>query len=196
MPVTFKGQLPLSTKLSSTAQSAFVLDDLQTGTLISLPQLCDDDCIALFTKYDVKILKQNEVIITGTRMPNGLWSLPILATPSHQANGILRLDKPKQELATYLHATLGSPVSSTLLQAIRNGSLITFPGLTTNLITKHLPKSLATVLGHQDQEAKHLRSTKVPPPTADRPISNLDLTQFWTLPVITFSLCYSTRKTS
>jgi hypothetical protein len=159
MPVTLKGNLPLSPKLSSTAQSAFVLDDLQTGTLISLAQLCDDDCIAIFNKYDIKILKNDKVIITGTRLSDGLWSLPI-KPPHHQANGVLRTDKPKQELATYLHADLGSPAPSTLLRAIRRHHLVTFPGLTTNLVTKHSPKSLATVLGHQDQEAKHLRLTK------------------------------------
>jgi hypothetical protein len=114
MPVTLKGNLPLSPKLSSTAQSAFVLDDLQTGTLISLAQLCDDDCIAIFDKYEVKILKNDRVIIKGTRMSNGLWFSPI-KPPHHQANGILRTDKPKQELATCLHAALGSPAPSTLL---------------------------------------------------------------------------------
>jgi hypothetical protein len=66
-----QGELPLSPDLSQAAQSAFVLDDLQTGTLVSLAQLCDDDCLALFTKYDVKILKNNNVIIQGARMPNG-----------------------------------------------------------------------------------------------------------------------------
>ena len=35
--------------------------------------------------------------------------------------------------------------------------------MTTNLISKHLPKSIATTLGHQDQEAKNLHSTKVSP---------------------------------
>jgi hypothetical protein len=174
MPVTLKGNLPLSPKLSSTAQSAFVLNDLQTGTLISLAQLCDDDCIAIFNKYDVKILKNDKVIITGTRMSNGLWSLPI-KPPQHQANGVLRTDKPKQELATYLHAALGSPVPSTLLRAIRRNHLVTFPGLTANLVTKHLPKSLATVLGHQDQEAKHLHSTKALPAAATPLASEPDL---------------------
>jgi hypothetical protein len=114
MPVTLKGNLPLSPKLSSPAQSAFVLDDLQTGTLISLAQLFDDDCIAIFNKCNVKILKYDKVIIAGTRMSNGLWSLPI-KPPHHQANRILRTDKPKQELATYLHAAPGSPVPSILL---------------------------------------------------------------------------------
>jgi hypothetical protein len=164
MPTNLQGQLPLSKKLSPTAQSAFVLDDLKTGTLLSLAQLCDDDCIAVFTRYDVKLLKNNEVIIIGKRMSNGLWSLPINSPHTHQANGILRTDRPKQELATYLHAALGSPAPSTLLRAIRRGHLISIPGLTTNLISKHLQKSIATTLGHQDQEAKHLRSTKLPTP--------------------------------
>jgi hypothetical protein len=81
----------------------------------------------------------------------------------------------KQELATYLHAALGSPVPSTLLRAIRRNHLVTFPGLTTNLVTKHLPKSLATVLGHQDQEAKHLRLTKALPAATTLPVSEPDL---------------------
>jgi hypothetical protein len=90
---------------------------------------------------------------------------------------MLRTDKPKQELATYpQHAALGSPVPSTLLRAIRRNHLVTVPGLTTNLVTKHLPKSLATVLGHQDQEAKHLRSTKtLPAVTTALPVSEPDL---------------------
>jgi hypothetical protein len=158
---TMVGQLPLSPHLSAAAQTAFVLDDLKTGTLISLAQLCDDDCTALFTKYNVDIIKDDKVIITGCRMDNGLWSIPI-APSSHQANGILRLDKTKHDLACYHHATLGSPVTSTLLRAISRGHLATFPGLTINLISKHLPASIATALGHQDQEAQHLRSTKKP----------------------------------
>jgi len=39
MQTQLKGILPLSTMLSQEAQSAFVLDELQTGTLISLGQL-------------------------------------------------------------------------------------------------------------------------------------------------------------
>jgi hypothetical protein len=132
-----RGTLPLSPLLSDTAQSAFVLDDLRTGTLISLAQLCDDDCVAIFSKFDVKIVKKDTVIITGRRTSNGLWSIPI-ATPTHQVNGILRLDKTKAELALYHHATLGSPATSTLLRALRRGHLTTFPGAThytTNLQT-------------------------------------------------------------
>jgi hypothetical protein len=96
MCTTSVGQLPLSSFLSCAAQSAYVIDELQTGTLISLGQLCDDDVTAFFKKTAVNLLKNNKIIITGTRLTNGLWSIP-LATSSviptlHQANGILRLD--------------------------------------------------------------------------------------------------------
>ena len=116
MPTQDKGQLHLSPALNATSQEAFVLDDLKTGTLISLAKLCDDDCIALFTKYEVNIIKNNQVIITGKRESNGLWSIPLKpASPPLQANGILRIDRTRQELAMYHHATLGSPDPSTLL---------------------------------------------------------------------------------
>ena len=161
MKPSARGQLQLSEKLSPTAQQALVLDDLRTGTLISLSQLCDDDCIAIFTRYNVEVIKNDRVIITGKREPNGLWSIPLLP-PVHQANAILRLDKTSTELANFHHASLGSPAKSTLLRAIRLGHLITFPGLTTKLISKHLTPSIATALGHQDQEQKNLRSTQTP----------------------------------
>jgi hypothetical protein len=102
-------------------------------------------------------------------------SLPILDVSPHQANGILRTDTPKQELATYLHATLGSPAPSTLLRAICRGHLTTIPGLTTNLISKHLPKSIAMTLSHQNQEAKNLCLTQVHFPAQAPESSDTDL---------------------
>ena len=94
MPITAQGQLPLSSHLSPAAQQAFVLDDLTTGTLVSLGQLCDDNCIALFTKYNVHIIKNDQVIIQGKREANGLWLVPI-DPPSNPllANRIICLDK-------------------------------------------------------------------------------------------------------
>ena len=94
MPTRAQGQLQLSPALTKTAQTAFVLDDLKNNTLISLSQLCDDDCISLFTKYGVKIIKKDQVIITGKRDDNGLWSIPLKpASPPLQDNAILRLDR-------------------------------------------------------------------------------------------------------
>ena len=47
------------------------------------------DCIAIFTRYSVKIIKKNNVIITGKCKPNGLWFTPLLP-PIHQANDVLQ----------------------------------------------------------------------------------------------------------
>ena len=58
--------VPLAKVLSDKAKIGHIFDDLQSGSpLISIGQLCDDDCVALFTKYDVKIYKDGKVIILG-----------------------------------------------------------------------------------------------------------------------------------
>jgi hypothetical protein len=52
---------------------------------------------------------------------------------------------------------------STLLKAICNGHLATFPGLTVANVNKFLPKSMATSKGHLDQTRKNARSTQTAP---------------------------------
>ena len=59
-----------------------------------------------------------------------------------------------EEVMTYLHKALGSPKISTLLMAVENNNLTTWPSLSTRNITKYLPKSVETGLGHLDQERK------------------------------------------
>ena len=69
-----RATLKMSNKLSSKAQSAHVFNNITTGSLIYMGQLCDDNCISIFTKFDAKILKHNQVIITGfCDRTNGLW---------------------------------------------------------------------------------------------------------------------------
>ena len=75
-------------------------------------------------------------------------------------NVILTKDKTKHELVNYLHACCFSPTKRTFLQAIKNGNFITWPGLTTELVSKHLITPLATAKGHLTQERKNLQSTK------------------------------------
>jgi len=54
----------------------------------------------------------------------------------------------QEELAMYYHQCLCSLPKSSMLKAIRNGQLSSFPGLTNYLISKHLPPSTATDKGH------------------------------------------------
>jgi hypothetical protein len=46
------------------------------------------------------------------------------------------------------------------IKAINNGNFVKWPGLTSNLISKHLLPSIPTIKGHIKQEQQNLRSTK------------------------------------
>ena len=46
----------------------------------------------------------------------------------------------KPDLAMYYHRAAFSPVPNTIITAINNGNFSTWPGLTAELISKHLPK--------------------------------------------------------
>ena len=64
------------------------------------------------------------------------------------------------ELAQYHHQSLCSLPTSTILKAIKNDQLTSFPELTTALL-KHLPPSTATHKGHMRQHNKGVRSTRI-----------------------------------
>ena len=77
------------------------------------------------------------------------------------ANGIIRQNQTKAELAQYLSTSCFTPALSTLMIAICRKHLLPWPGLTIRLMAKHLPKSIATAEGHLGQEAKKLQSTSI-----------------------------------
>jgi hypothetical protein len=70
-------------------------------------------------------------------------------------------------LVNYLHKTMFSPTKSALLQAVKNGHLVTWPSLTEKAINKHLKLKPATTMGHMNQRREHIRSTSKPPITPD-----------------------------
>jgi hypothetical protein len=74
-------------------------------------------------------------------------------------------------LVHYLHKALFSPIKSAMLQAVKNGNLITWPGLMTDAINTHLKLTPAIAMGHMNQRRQHIRSTSKEPiekkPTPD-----------------------------
>ena len=66
------------------------------------------------------------------------------------------------ELQAFLHGFLCAPPVATLVNAIQNLRLTTFPGLTANAVRRHLPKSVQTSMGHMHRYRKGIRSTKKP----------------------------------
>jgi hypothetical protein len=67
----------------------------------------------------------------------------------------------KEALIKYLHQCLFSPTKRTLLHAIENKQLTTWPGLTTRAVQKYLPDSApATDKGHMKRQKQGIRSTR------------------------------------
>jgi hypothetical protein len=175
---THSGLLPLHRNLSVKAKTAHVLDGITNSSLVSIRQLCDDDCIAVLDKRKLQIFKFNEIVLEGTRNPtDGLWDIAIpisnLLSPSnqtvqpvgpdgkHHLNAIIRKDLSKTQLVQYLYGCCGSPVVTTWEKAIKNGNFITWPGIETLSIDAHLPKSIDSAKGHLNQEQKNLQSTRI-----------------------------------
>ena len=148
--------------------------------LLSVGQAADEGCVTVFTKEKVIICDENNIeikltsppLVMGTRGRSGLWHVsqntkhknPIL----HSANSAYTQDTT-QDLAMYLHACAGYPVVETWCQAIAQGNYRSWPHLSAatgpKFIRKHLPKSIATTMGHMKAIRSGTRSTRSKPST-------------------------------
>jgi hypothetical protein len=113
--------------------------------------------------------------LSGPRDLNtGLWRINLKQTNNHTpepiANNLYEL-RNTGSLVHYLHKALFSPTKSAMLQAVKDGHLITWPGLTEDAINKHLKLTPATAMGHMNQRRQNIRSTSKAPiekqPTPD-----------------------------
>jgi len=77
-----------------------------------------------------------------------------------EANAIFNLPNSRQPLM-YFHAAAGFPTKESFMDAVQAGNYTTWPGLTTTLISKHVPDSDETQKGHMKGQRKGVRSTKV-----------------------------------
>jgi hypothetical protein len=101
------------------AKTAHVLDGMTNSLLISIGQLCDDDCGAILDKQRLQVFKNSKCILMGPRnKTDGLWDIvlplptasatPVEATPAEaranlQINAIICKDTSKTQLVTYLY---------------------------------------------------------------------------------------------
>ena len=73
-----KVQLPLSEELFPQAQTAMKIPHLKSALLISTGQLCDNNCDVILNKSHLIGIKNNNIILEGTRDPyDKLWDIPI-----------------------------------------------------------------------------------------------------------------------
>ena len=127
---THKGYLPYK-KLSQQALATNILPKLQSASLVSLGQLCDDNCKIELDKNTIKVFKNNSKLLQGPRnRQDGLWDLHIPTTikteyNNHQLSVIIQKSTTKKDLIHFYHAALFSPTISTFMKAVKNGNFQT-----------------------------------------------------------------------
>ena len=102
--------------------SSLVFPKLQSKSLLSIGQICDDGCVAIFDDKSLKIydgsikdlqkkVNQLDPVLEGYRNNrDGLYDVPF---PQQKMKYIIQKDKSKLELAQYLHTCAFSPKIST-----------------------------------------------------------------------------------
>jgi hypothetical protein len=78
--------LQLPHELPIGACKADIFPGLKSGSLVSISQLCDHGCMAMFTATPVRIFHQGRLILTGHRSidTNNLWLLQLDGMLPHQ----------------------------------------------------------------------------------------------------------------
>ena len=184
---THTARLPM-TELSEAARVTTIVPHL-AKSLMSVGVLADNGYTTIFHPHargaDVNaegactITPSQPPVLRACRDDKGLWTVLIQKETSNTvrsesgykqtseythphglANNVYDLPST-QEVIRFLHASLGFPTKPTLLAAIRNKQLTTFPGLTVEAVNKHFPDSDETQKGHMRQARQGVRSTKI-----------------------------------
>jgi hypothetical protein len=157
-------------ELNAAVSKANVFPGMANHSLLSFRQLCDEGYMVTFKNASVTVCNsQKSQILSGPwDLDTGLWCINLREDNQqiHQpiANNVYEL-LSTGALVHYLHKALFSPTKSALLQAVKHGHLITWPGLTEDAIHKHLKLTPATAMGHMNQRRQNIRSTSKAPST-------------------------------
>ncbi|MCP4098314.1 MAG: hypothetical protein GY748_18945 [Planctomycetaceae bacterium] len=176
------------------ARRAHIVPGLKHASLISIKMLCDAGCHVEYNANKCDVIFENKKVWVGERdKSTGLWVLPLKTSlpsskncsPENLQNfaATTRHITKKQDLIIFLHQCLFCPPKHTLLRAIKNNQLPTWPGLTYDAVTKYLPDSCpATDKGHMRRQRQGIQSTKnnvheenitVPSPPIENNMANL-----------------------
>jgi hypothetical protein len=134
---------------------------MDNHSLLSVGQLWDEGYIVTFQQDTVTICNSdNSKLLSGPRdATTGLWRInlkqPNKTIPEPIANNVYELCNTGA-LVHYLHNALFSPTKASMLQAVKDGYLITWPGLMEDAINKHLKLTPATAMGHMNQRHQNI----------------------------------------
>jgi hypothetical protein len=161
-------------KLKAAESKVHVSPGMAHHSLLSAGQLCDEGYIVTFKQGTVTICNsESSKLLSGPRDVNtGLWRINLKQTNKHIPDPIAKNVYELRNtgaLVHYLHKALFSPTKAAMLQAVKDGHLITWPGLTEDDINKHLKLTPATAMGHMNQRRQNIRSTSKTPIEKQQP---------------------------
>jgi hypothetical protein len=177
--------------LSSSACQSHVFPPLHSHSLLSIGQLCDRGCKAVFTNNCVTITFNDIVLLAVTRSTStgGLWaldsikptttlsvqtSIPITGSVKAMFHTTLARDTIANGITLY-HASLFYPSLSTWCHAIDAGDFTTCTGLTSSAVRKYPPQSIPMHQGHLDQVRSNIRLTRLPTSNMQQPTTDADI---------------------
>ena len=158
------------------AQTAHIIPELASHSLLSVVTMCNAGCTVTFFKINCTIAYHGHIIICGhicTR--TSLWMVPITDNAGDQVSSPMPptaaptsavaanddATSSTTKYARYIHQCLCSLPSATLLGGLNcSEELPTIPGLMPHLIKSHPPHSTATDKGHMPQHRSHIASTQ------------------------------------
>jgi hypothetical protein len=161
-------------ELNAAASKAHLSPGMAHHSSLSVGQLCDEDYIVTFQQDTVTICNSKKSkLLSGPRdITTGIWHINLKQTyepiPDPIASKVYEL-RNTGALVHYLHKALFSPTKSAMLQAVKDGHLITWPGLMEDAINKHLKLMPATAMDHMNQRRQNIRSTSKAPIEKQQP---------------------------
>ena len=177
---------------------AHVVPGLKNASLVSTRAFCDAGCRVIFDLFECRVYYRGHLVLTGKRdEKTQLWTLPITAESPptmiadhydlqmladsdnddfwelHRACNAYTMPNARARI-TYLHQCLFSPPRDTLLTAIRNNQLKSWPELTPAAVTRYLLDAPAISKGHMKKQRQGTRSTRPKRLTKKRMIAQLE----------------------
>ena len=135
--------------LPKKARRAHIVPGLAHSSLISIKVLCEHGCTVLYKGDHCKVY-EGKLIWRSVKEPTtNLWVLPLKhdglpittkkerVRPRHTANNIHHLTS-RETLVRFLHQCLFSPPKRTMVKAVENNQLATWP-ITADAVKKYLP---------------------------------------------------------
>jgi hypothetical protein len=140
--------------------------------LLYVGKLCNEGYIFTFRNASVTICNSQELqILKGAcDTDTGRWRINLRKEhqqPQQTVSSNFYELRNTGPFVNYLHKALFSPIKSALLQAFKNGPLVTWPGLTEVAINKNLKLTPGITMGHMNQRRQNIGSTSKTPITSD-----------------------------